>query len=429
MKNIKLIITAAVFITFAQPLFSQRNCGSDAYQDHNSKKFPEVAKRLEALGRYENYADSVAKYNQIITIPVVIHIVYKTQQQNISDQEIAKQIKILNDDFSGVNADLFNVPKDFKPFIAGDCKIRFRLEKVFRVKTNKDYFYQFRDDIKFSDSGGHDMGLYSSNLYLNIWVGNIIESKPNDLAGYGTFPGVTPAIVDGVVIHYNVFGTAGNDPNLNKGRTATHEIGHWLGLYHLWGNTYWDDADCADDGISDTPPQQKANFGCLTYPKSCQCPPYNPFGEMFMNYMDYVNDSCMVMFTKKQMERMRANFIPGCPRADIVRGNEFNIANVETWQELKKSAPPVIDAFNKEVLSWKTVDGAVNYTISLKSLLDNTVTTFTTKKAAASIQGLETDKLYEIEVTANKQNDTKTVSNPILIKDQQPKETISFSPQ
>lgn len=429
MRRKRLYIQALLYFLFlTQSLFSQRSCGSDSYQEQKINRFPEIEKRLEILNQYQSYVDLGEKYDQYITIPVVIHVIYKYPEQNIPDSEIAKQIEIINNDFSGSNTDLSQVPDNFKPYLAGNCKIRFQLEKVFRVKTNKEVFYQNIEDIKFTAFGGHDIGQYSSNRYLNIWTGNVMEKKGGDsLLGYGTFPSITPAMLDGVVINYNAFGAQGSNIRFKKGRTATHEIGHWLGLYHLWGKTHWSDDDCADDEVSDTPIQKKANIGCLSYPKICECEPNNELGEMYMNFMDYVDDSCMVMFSAKQKERMRANFIPGGPRYDIVKSNVFNFQNLKDWEQIKDVSGPIISGFNKEILSWTPVANAENYTISIKSLNDDKVVNFTTKKLSATIEGLNAETLYEVEIIANKKNKEQSVSNPILIKDEQLKQEIIFT--
>ena len=408
--------------------FSQRKCGSDNYQDLNLKRYIGAENRTNILSEFAKDLTSLGKYNQEITIPVVVHIVYKTEAQNIPDSEVLNQLKILNDDFSGTNADLANVPSPFKTVIAGNSKIKFVLEKVFHIKTDKNSFSQYRDEIKFTAYGGHDMGQYTSNRYLNIWVGNIYQSVPNDLAGYGTFPATTAATIDGVVIHYNVFGTAGNDIHLNKGRTASHEVGHWLGLYHIWGNNSNLD-DCGDDEISDTPQQKSPNYGCPDYPKESKCKYHNASGEMFMNYMDYVDDSCMIMFTIKQIERMRANFIPGGPRADIISANPINLSNVIGEVQRKSFSAPVISKYDKELLSWNPVAGAVNYTISLKSLSDDKTVNITTNKLSLAVDGLDHNTLYEVDVTANKADKTKSVSNPLLLKDEEIKQKISLTPK
>ena len=120
--------------------------------------------------------------------------------------------------------------------------------------------------------------------------------------GYSSVPG-GQAKVDGVVIAFDVFGTEGNVRSpFNKGRTATHEVGHWLGLKHIWG-----DAICGTDEVDDTPTQQYYNYGCPSFPHITNCSP-DSSGDMFMNFMDFANDACMTMFTNGQKLKMRALF-------------------------------------------------------------------------------------------------------------------------
>ena len=157
--------------------------------------------------------------------------------------------------------------------------------------------------MKFSKKGG--INATDPQTTLNIWVCNL----SNSLLGYAQFPGGNPAS-DGVVCDTQAFGTTGTAQSpFNKGRTATHEVGHWLNLYHIWGD---DGSACTgSDQVADTPNQAGYNFGCPTFPKvTC-----NNQGDMSMNYMDYTDDGCMYMFTAGQKARALAIFAAGGPRA------------------------------------------------------------------------------------------------------------------
>jgi len=151
------------------------------------------------------------------------------------------------------------------------------------------------DEVKSERTGGVDP--WPTDRYLNMWVCQLTGG----LLGYAQFPG-GPAATDGVVILYTAFGTRGvTQAPFNKGRTATHEVGHYLGLRHIWG----DRNDCSgDDFVSDTPKAKGANMGKPKFP-SITCK-NGPSGDMFMNYMDYVDDDAMVMFTEGQVARMNA---------------------------------------------------------------------------------------------------------------------------
>jgi len=153
--------------------------------------------------------------------------------------------------------------------------------------------------MKFTAQGGHDA--WDSTRYLNMWVCPEIMDGPRTLLGYAQFPGGLPA-TDGVAIIHNAFGTSGTaSPPFNLGRTATHEVGHWLDLFHIWG----DQVGCStDDQVADTPRQDRENFGTPSFPHiTCN---NGPNGDMFMNYMDYVDDAAMFMFTPGQVARVRA---------------------------------------------------------------------------------------------------------------------------
>lgn len=246
-----------------------------------------------------------------ITIPVVVHVVWRTAAENISDDQIRSQIDALNADFSRQNPDFAQVPSVFAGRAAA-AGIRFVLATVdpqgrptsgiIRKQTTAQLWIN-DDRIKKASTGGCDP--WDSRQYLNIWVANLSSS----LIGFSTFPGA-PADKDGIVIRYNAFGTRGTlSPPFDRGRTLTHEAGHWLGLQHLWG-----DSPCGDDGVEDTPRQRTGNRGTPQFPRINTGCDNGPYGDMFMNFMDFSDDRTLVMFTKGQTERMRAQFLPGGPR-------------------------------------------------------------------------------------------------------------------
>jgi hypothetical protein len=235
-----------------------------------------------------------------ISIPIIVHILYSEDAQNLSDSQILSQIQVLNEDFNGSNSDISSVPLEFSNVVA-NSEISFTLAQVIRKKTNVSSFGT-NDAIKFNSEGGSDA--ISPEKFLNIWVGNI----GNNILGYAQFPGGS-SLTDGVVIGTNYFGTVGTvSTPFNKGRTTTHEIGHWLNLRHIWG-----DGRCKrDDFVSDTPNSDRPNYGCPSYPTDhCKST------DMTMNYMDYTDDGCMFMFTKGQKDRMRTLFAEGSARSSF----------------------------------------------------------------------------------------------------------------
>lgn len=263
--------------------------------------------------------------NEVIIVPVVIHILYNTTDQNISDQQVLSQITALNNDYRRRNADTINTPDVFKS-VAADIRIQFCLARVdpngrptsgiIHKPTTQSQFLA-DDQMKFSSKGGDDA--WDATKYLNIWVCNLFGRT----LGYAVMPG-SPLANDGVVIKYDCFGTTSNvSAPYNKGRTATHEIGHWLGLRHLWGDTL-----CGDDSIADTPPQETSNSYCPVFPHVSSCS-INPSGDMFMDYMDFTDDGCMNMFTKGQKAKMRSLFALGNSRNSFLNSGVCDSSNAE----------------------------------------------------------------------------------------------------
>ncbi len=291
-----------------------RTCASADKWQARAQADPQVlARRQAAEARLQAWQQDPAHANSLrggpVTIPVVVHVVYKTAAQNVSNAQIQSQIDVLNEDFRALNADIIPINHPFGGVVA-DCNIEFCLASVDpqgnptsgitrTVTAADDYAGSNQDDVKFTSAGGHDN--WDPTRYLNIWVCNL----GNQLLGYATFPDelTTSPDLDGVVINYTAFGVGGSSSSpTDLGRTATHEIGHWLFLYHIWG-----DATCGDDLVSDTEQAEAENYGCPSFPSnannSCGA---GANGEMFMNYMDYVDDNCMNMFTVGQGNRMHS---------------------------------------------------------------------------------------------------------------------------
>ena len=257
----------------------------------------------------------VATRQGITLIPVVVHVVYHAAAQNISDDQVRSQIATLNQDFRATNADLAKVPEPFRDLIA-DARIEFELASrdpagnatsgITRTRSSRASFGHVDDGVKSSQSGGIDP--WDTRKYLNVWVCTLAGG----ILGYAQFPGGPPE-TDGVVILHSAFGTTGTaTAPFDRGRTTTHEIGHYLNLSHIWGESRF--ATCADDDhVSDTPVQYDKNYGKPTFPHfSCEGQPH---GDMFMNYMDYVDDEAMFMFTREQALRMAAALAE--PRKDL----------------------------------------------------------------------------------------------------------------
>ncbi|HET7857011.1 MAG TPA: zinc metalloprotease [Gaiellaceae bacterium] len=296
----------------------RRQCGTMVVHEKLSEQFAGYRRNQErieqAIRRSILTGEAMRTQRKLITIPVVVHVVYKRPAENISDAQIKSQIAVLNKDFRATNPDKSKVPPVWKSLI-GDANVQFALATkdpkakattgITRTQTTRASFGT-GNAVKKTAQGGHDA--WPTDKYLNLWVCNLSDS----LLGYAQFPG-GPAATDGVVILYTAFGTSGvAAAPFNGGRTATHEIGHWLNLRHIWG----DRNDCGGtDYCTDTPNQQLPNPGKPTFPHiTCN---NGPNGDMFMNYMDYVDDDTMFMFTAAQVARMNATL--SGPRKKIGR--------------------------------------------------------------------------------------------------------------
>jgi len=272
----------------------RRSCGAMAahmmlLEMHPS--FRTAQMRLEGNTAKQRDAGG-AKVAKIVTIKTVVNVVYRTAAQNVSDAQIKSQIKALNKDFRATNPDKSQTPAPFMGLVT-DTRVAFKLVKVTRTQTTVNGF-SFDDKVKKAASGG--VAPYLPKTHMNLWV----CALTGGLLGYAQFPG-GPVSTDGVVVNYLAFGTNGTaQAPFNKGRTATHEVGHYLNLRHIWGDT----PDCSgSDMVADTPNCAGPNFGVPTWPVvTCN---NGPNGDMFMNYMDYTDDAGMVMFTAQQVLRMR----------------------------------------------------------------------------------------------------------------------------
>jgi hypothetical protein len=235
---------------------------------------------------------AAARVPRLVTVEVVVNVVYQTSQQNVSDSQIKSQIAVLNRDFAAKNPDREKVPAPWQG-LATDSRLRFKLAKVVRKKTTRSSF-STDDGVKRASAGG--VAPFEPKTHLNLWVCALADG----VLGYAQFPG-GPTATDGVVVDTHAFGTKGTaQAPFHLGRTATHEVGHYFNLRHIWGDT----EDCSgSDFVADTPNAAGPNFGTPTFPSvSCS---NGPNGDMFMNYMDYVDDVAMFLFTTQQVSRIR----------------------------------------------------------------------------------------------------------------------------
>lgn len=285
---------------------SGQKCAAHEVLLEQLKADPSLRQRMEDIESFtRRFSENPQAYrllpNGTMEIPVVVNVLYKTTAQNISLAQIRSQIDVLNEDLSATNAD-YNLTSTFNSVKSGNTGITFVLETVIRKQTNKSS-WTTNDAMKKSTQG---IAPTSPTTKLNLWVCNLCCG----ILGYAQFPGGNPA-TDGIVIDDNAMGRTGTAAApFDKGRTATHEVGHFFNLRHIWG-----DATCGNDFVSDTPLHNAANFGCPAagHLSTCTGTPV----EMTMNYMDYTDDACMYMFSIGQKTRMQATFAVGGPRASF----------------------------------------------------------------------------------------------------------------
>lgn len=409
MKNLLLFIFTLLLLQIN--VFAQRNCSTSEYMAEQLLLYPEWQKSLDSIEAFTQayIQNPPANERTTISIPVVFHVVWNTTEQNISEAQIQSQIDALNDDYQKLNFDWQQTPLQWLSLVA-NCEIKFCLASrdpnggmtkgIERRQTSLQSFCT-NNAVKFTAKGGLDA--WPSTKYLNIWICNL----QGTVIGYAQFPG-GPAATDGVVLDYQYTGTIGTvEPPYNKGRTATHEVGHWLNLYHIWGGN---ESSCSDDDrCSDTPVQQTANqSGC---PSSTHVSCSNgPFGDMFMNYMDYTPDDCMYMFTLGQKARMQSLFASGGVRAGLLSSDGCSAPNT-------CSAPTgLITSGITQIfanISWSAVAGAKNYTVQYRvkdGIWAETVTTSSTNSYLGNSSSIVQNKVlgsgieYQWRVRANCEN-------------------------
>jgi hypothetical protein len=377
----------------AQQTTQRAKCHSHENMMHQMAEHPEMLQKMQAI---ERQTAQFSKENRLetrggqITVPVVIHIIYRTDAENISVAQVQSQLDALNRDFGKQNTDISKVPSEFAS-LSADCQIKFQLAArdpqanpttgIVRYKTTKTS-WGATDDVKRVNKGGY--ANWDPSKYLNIYVCNIGQG----ILGYASFPS-SPVYLDGVVIDYTVFGTIGAiSANFNKGRTCVHEVGHWMNLIHTWG-----DLDCGDDYVNDTPQQRDPHYGNVTTPQYSNCTGKQT-RDMTMNFMDYVNDNCMYMFTTGQKVRIQAIFASN--RASILTSDGCLTAKPLTCNVGK---PTVTDIKTTSAnVTWNEILGMKKYTVEYKMPEETKWTVTQTTNQTLSINGLIGGATYQCRV-------------------------------
>lgn len=395
----KAFLLLAMIFFLAGSMFAQlRNCGTMEYLKWQQQQDPTLAQRMQDIENATQayIASNPGETRTVITIPVVVHVIYKTTAQNISDAQVQAQISQLNADYARLNADAGNTPSVFQS-VAADCEIQFCLAQrdpngnatngIIHKSTTVTSFTS-NNNVKHSSTGGDDA--WPAASYLNLWSCNL----GGGLLGYAQFPGGA-ASTDGVVVLYSSVGSLtqpGTAVPYQYGRTLTHEVGHWLNCYHIWGD---DGTACTgSDLVADTPNQGSENYGCPTFPHvSCS---NGPNGDMFMNYMDYTDDGCMNVFTAGQKSRMQALFATGGARVSITSslGCQPPTSSCNAPSGLNASSITSSSA----TLGWNAVSGAVSYNIQYKISSGSTWATLTSTTNSKAISGLLASTSYDFQV-------------------------------
>lgn len=361
----------------------------------------------------------------VLTIPVVVHVIHNGDAigsgENITDAQVLSQIQVLNEDFRK----MLNTPGHNTNPVGADIEIEFCLATVdpngnATNGIDRVNMGQTSWDQAPIESTLKPQTIWDPTNYLNMWTCRF-GGGASSLLGYAQFPdnsGLSglnasggSANTDGVIMNYNAFGTAALDdgtfvlnPTYNLGRTTTHEVGHWLGLRHIWG-----DGNCSqDDYCNDTPLAGAANYGCPTGSSSCSSV------DMIENYMDYTDDACMNVFTEDQKTRIRT-VLSVCPRRASLTTSTVCASS---------SAPPVcsISASSTTVIAGNTVnfsDASSGSPTSWSWNFDNTslggVSPTTSTSQNPTNITYNNVGTYQVQLTATNANGTCTSTQTINV--------------
>jgi len=409
----RTVITMLLLAVSAWAFAQDRGCASMEVLAQQLQQDPDMAARMEAIERqtqqFQYDHDQEGNNRVVITIPVVFHIIHNGDalgtNENLSDALIQVQLNQLNLDFSLTNPEVGQIPTLFQP-VAANTEIQFCLAKRKPDGTatngiNRVNGGQASWTINQINSTLKPSTIWDRNQYLNIWS-VVFGGTDGSVLGFAQFPGGLP-VTDGVVVKYSSIGSvASPNPtggNYARGRTATHEIGHWLNLRHIWG-----DATCGNDQVSDTPIHNTSNGGCPAYPhlSTCSGTPV----EMTMNYMDYTYDVCMYMFSAGQKSRMQSVLNSGGARAGLTTSQGCGTSGSGIIAG-SCGTPSGLTAIsintNAITLGWAVISGATAYDMRFRQAGAAAWTTIVVTGASGGATGLTANTNYEfqVQVTCN----------------------------
>lgn len=273
-------------------------CWFDHYQ---RVSLPQIQKAERVISEHlemRNFKDKAA--DSIKVIPVVVHVIHNGGVENISASQIQSQLDVLNEDFRkkvGTNGFGNGVDTRIEFCLAKKDPVGHCTDGIVRVQSSlTNHLTYQRSQLKL-------LSFWDNKRYLNMYVVKTINGN-SGIAGYSSFPG-GPDAEDGIVVRYNYFGRTGSVASGSNGRTTTHEIAHWFGLYHTFQDGCGIDTCTDGDKVCDTPPVASPNYGCPSNVNSCSNDVPN-LPDQVANYSDYSDDACKHMFTAGQRTRMHA---------------------------------------------------------------------------------------------------------------------------
>lgn len=443
----KLVLVLCLWAFFVHAQTNINRCAFDEVNAFHAEKNPEYRNMMNAaFNNAKQYAQqnfNKRDNNDILKIPVVVHIVYKTPQENIDDSLIYNQIEVLNEDFRRKNADSSSLRNVFNG-LAADAGIEFYLacedpdgnptNGITRTLTTKNSFGNFLgtgvDEVKFDSTAGKNG--WNSNEYLNIWVCNTggavlgLAYPPQGAPNWPANAFSTDPRVQGVVVHYEVFGR--NNPRAigqlsiaDRGRTTVHEVGHYLGLRHIWGDgtlSIFGIPDCTvDDGIDDTPNSGTNSQidGCVNTKNTCDDGP-GDLPDLWENYMDYSEERCQTMFTQGQIDIMRAMVLTarsGLLQAKCIdtTSNNVSVKNIKSNLSVKVYPNPSNGVMNLEF--GKTTN---NVTVFITNTIGAVVyeNTFNNNQSSYTLQ---TEKLSNGIYFLHVESDNKKAVKRLIIQE------------
>ena len=336
----KKLIVAALLALSGAVQAQNHWCATDQHNQRLLEENPSAINALNTLNQFQENANR-GLTNELRgggprIIPTVFHVIHMGGIENISRAQILNQIETLNLDYTRTNLDTSNTREIFKP-VAGSPNVEFRLATLDPDGNCTDGVVRVMSPLTDNaDDAVKELSYWPSNRYFNVWIVRSIASDgAGTTLGYAQFPGFGSPTTDGVVMRHDYTGSIGTAAQFGgAGRTLTHEVGHWLGLFHTF------QGGCSGgffgENIDDTPPVAEANFNCNFNLNSCSNDNPN-LPDQIENYMDYTGGTCQNMFTNGQIAMM--NQVLSGSRANIVSAG--NLALTGTTDVIEPQCAPI----------------------------------------------------------------------------------------